>query len=788
MKRNKGYTFLNVAGLAIGIAACLIISFYIRNELSYDDYHTESDRIYRIAVDIQSSRTNRIFATTCGPLAPALKKDFPQVDAAVRLWRQNNKLIKYGKKNAFYEDNFFLVDPSIFDVFTIPLSKGTMETALNRPNTLLIAEETAKKYFGAEDPIGKTVLVNDEPFEVTGVMKHLADNSHMKFNLITSLATVEKESWFNEDIQNWHSTMYYTYIKVTPNTNISDFAKEIETAANRYVGDVIKGWGTTYRYFLQPIKSIHLHSDLSNEAEVPGNAANVYIFIVVAVLIILIAALNYINLTTAQSSNRAKEIGVRKAVGAAKSSIFNQFLGESILLTLFALISALLLVMAIKPLFEHLSGQVYHLGQIFTFQFTGVLLGLTLLVGILAAIYPALFLSSFRPVTVLKGKIDMGNKGTLLRQILVVSQFTISIILIVGTLIVYKQLNYMKDQRLGFDKEQTLILPIKGGVSIADRLEQLKDEFGGHSSVVSVAASSSIPGKAVANYSASLLGEADDKSQSMYYLFVDADFLNTYGIEMIAGRPFDKRMQTDAETTFLINEKAVSAFGWASPEEAIGKRLSTGFQAMGQIIGVYKNFNYRSLQAPIEPLIMAVVPWRFNYISLKLNTANLSSTTAFVEKKWHKLFPQSPYEYFFLDEEFNRQYTTDEKMGRTFLVFTGIAIFISCLGLFGLATFVAKQRTKEIGIRKVLGASVTGIVELLSKDFIKLVLLALVIASPLAWWAIHQWLQGFAYRINIEWWVFLVAGLVAVLIAQLTVSIQAIRAAVANPVDSLRDE
>jgi len=788
MNRNKGYTFLNVAGLAIGIAACLIISFYIRNELSYDDYHTDSDRIYRVAVDIQSSKTNRVFATTCGPLAPALKKDFPQAEAAVRLWRQNNKLIKYGKKNAFYEDNFFLVDPSIFDVFTIPLSKGTMETALNRPNTLLIAEETAKKYFGEEDPIGKTVLVNDEPFEVTGVMEHLANNSHLKFNLITSLATVEKESWFNEDIQNWHSTMYYTYIKVTQNTNISDFAKEIETAANRYVGDVIKGWGTTYRYFLQPIKSIHLHSDLSNEAEVPGNAANVYIFIVVAVLIILIASLNYINLTTAQSSNRAKEIGVRKVVGAAKSSIFNQFLGESILLTLFALISALLLVLAIKPLFEHLSGQVYHLGQIFTFQFTGVLLGLTLLVGILAAIYPALFLSSFRPVTVLKGKIDMGNKGTLLRQILVVSQFTISIILIVGTLTVYKQLNYMKDQRLGFDKEQTLILPIQGGISIADRLEQLKDEFGSHSSVVSVAASSSIPGKAVSNYSASLLGEADDKSQSMYYLFVDADFLNTYGIEMIAGRPFDRRMQTDAENTFLINEKAVSAFGWASPGEAIGKRLSTGFQATGEIIGVYKNFNYRSLQAPIEPLIMAVVPWRFNHISLKLNTADLSSTTAFVEKKWHELFPQSPYEYVFLDEEFNRQYATDEKMGRTFLVFTGIAIFISCLGLFGLATFVAKQRTKEIGIRKVLGASVAGIVQLLSKDFIKLVLLALVIASPLAWWAINQWLQGFAYRINIEWWVFVVAGLAAVVIAQLTVSFQAIRAAVANPVDSLRDE
>ncbi|MDQ4139821.1 MAG: ABC transporter permease [Bacteroidota bacterium] len=788
ISRHKGYTFLNVAGLAIGIAACLIISFFVRNELSYDTYHANADRLYRVAVDIQSRADNRVFAQTSAPLAAALQSDFPQVEKAVRLNKQSSQLVTYGPEKSFYENNFYLADPAIFEVFTLPLVKGNAQTALNRPGTLVITEELAKKYYGNAEPLGKVLKVNNEPFEITGVLQSLPYNSHLKMDLITSLATWEKQDWYKDDVaKNWHSTMFYTYIKVKPQVDFPTFEKQIVTAADKYVADQIKDWGITYHYFLQPVKAIHLHSQLKDEAEVPGNAINVYILMVVAGLIIVIASLNYINLTTAQSANRAKEVGVRKVIGATKRPLILQFVSESLLLTFMALVLALIIVYTTRPLFETLSGQTYNFELIFTPQFILILLGLTLLLGIVAAIYPALFLSSFRPVSVLKGSISMGARGGSLRKTLVVCQFTISLMLLVGTIMVYRQLNFMKDQNLGFEKEQMLVLPVRG-TSIADNFEQIKTEFQSHPAVVSATTSASVPGQDVNNFSASLKGEADDKGQSMYYLFTDFDFLKTYGIQIIAGRDFDKTIQTDKETAFLINEKAVSAFGWATPEEAIGKKLAAGFGRDGEIIGVYKDFHYRSLQAPIEPLVLAVVPWRLNTISLRLNTKDLPATMAFVQKKWQELFPQNPYEYSFLDEEFNKQYQADEKIGRTFLVFTGIAIFIACLGLFGLATFIAQQRTKEIGVRKVLGASVANIVSLVSKDFVKLVLVSFVIATPLSYVLIQKWLENFASRIAVGWEVFAVAGLALLAIALLTVSYQSIKAALANPVKSLRTE
>ncbi|RDC65564.1 ABC transporter permease [Adhaeribacter pallidiroseus] len=762
--------------------------FFVRNELSYDTYHTAADRLYRVAIDIQSRADNRVFAQTSAPLAAALQRDFPQIEKAVRLVKQSNQLVTYGPGKSFYERTFYLADPQILEVFTLPLVKGNAQTALNRPGTLIITEELAKKYFGNTEPLGKILKVNQEPFEVTGILKNLPYNSHLKMDLITSLATWNKQDWYKKDVaENWHSTMFYTYIKVKEQVNIPAFEKQIKTAANKYVREQIKDWGVTYHYFLQPVKAIHLHSQLKDEAEVPGNAINVYILIVVAVLIIFIASLNYINLTTAQSANRAKEVGVRKVIGATKKALMMQFLCESLLLTFMALVLALAIVFLTRPLFEALSGQTYAFALLFTPQFILTLLGLTGLVGIAAAIYPALVLASFRPVTVLKGSLSLGAKGGGLRQALVVCQFTISLMLLVGTMMVYRQLNFMKDQNLGFEKEQMLVLPVRG-TSMADNYEQIKSEFQRHPAVVSATTSASVPGQEVQNFAVSLKDEADDKGQSMYYLFTDFDFLKTYGIPIIAGRNFDKTIQTDKESAFLINEKAVKAFGWATPEEAIGKKLAAGFGGDGEIIGVYKDFHYRSLQAPIEPLIMAMVPWRLNTISLRLNTKDLPATMAFVQKKWQELFPQNPYEYAFLDEEFNKQYQADEKIGRIFLVFTAIAIFIACLGLFGLATFVAQQRTKEIGVRKVLGASVSSIVSLVSKDFVKLVLVSFVIATPLSYVLIGKWLENFASRIAISWEVFVIAGLALLVMALLTVSYQSIRAALANPVNSLRNE
>jgi putative ABC transport system permease protein len=788
ISRHKGYTFLNVSGLAVGIASCILIFFFIRNELSYDTYHQDADRLYRVAIDIQSKADNRVFAQTGAPLVSALKKDFPQVEQAVQLWRWNSLLVKYGEEKSFYEDNFFLTTPEIFQVFTIPLIKGDPRTALSRPNTVVMAEETARKYFGNEEAVGKTITVNKNEYEVTGVIAKLPHNSHLKLNMLTSLATLEKEEWVQDVMTNWHSTMFLTYIKAKPSIDMAQFNKQIATTANAYVGDLIKEWGVNYAYFLQPVKDIHLHSNLSGEAEVPGSAINVYILSVVAILILLIACLNYINLTTAQAANRAKEVGVRKVVGASRTPLIFQFIAESLLLTIAALLLAIGVVYIVHPLFEQLSGQTIAFSQVITPLFITSLIAATLLLGVLSAAYPALFLSSFRPVSVLKGKLSMGAKGSTLRQVLVVCQFTISLMLIVGTMMVYRQLNFMKNENLGFAKEQVVVLPLRGGASIKDNYEQIKNEFTSHAPIAEATASASVPGRGVDNFSISLLGETDDRGQSMYYLFVDFDFLKLYNIAVVAGRAFNKNLASDAETAFMINEKAVRAFGWASAEEAIGKKLSTGFGRDGEIIGVYKDFHYRSLQAPVEPLVMAVNAERFKHISLKVQTNEVAATMAFVENKWKELFPNHPFEYFFLDEEFNKQYAADEKIGRTFLVFTSIAICVACLGLFGLATFTAQQRTKEIGVRKVLGASVPNIVLLLSKDFTKLVFIAFLIATPLSYVLIGKWLENFASRINIGWEAFIVAGIGVLLIALLTVSYQSIKAALMNPVKSLRNE
>lgn len=786
--RHKGYTFLNVAGLAVGIASCIIIFFFIRNELSYDTYHQDADRIYRVAIDIKSKADNRVFAQTSAPLVTALKKDFPQVEQAVQLWRWNSLLVKYGEEKSFYEDNFFLTTPQIFDVFTIPLIKGDSKTALSRPLTVIIAEETAQRYFDQQDPIGKMLTINKKEYEVTGVMANLPYNSHLKLNILTSVATLEKEEWYQEVASNWFSTMFYTYIKVKENIDLAQFKKQIATAADSYVGKQLKEWGSAYVYFLQPVKDVHLHSSLSGEAEVPGSAINVYILSVVAILILLIASLNYINLTTAQAANRAKEVGVRKVVGASRGPLIFQFISESLLLTTAGLLLAIGIVYMVHPFFESLSGLTINFNQMINLSFMASLIGITLLIGIISAAYPALFLSSFRPVSVLKGKLSMGAKGATLRRVLVVCQFTISLMLMVGTIMVYRQLNFMKDQNLGFSKEQVVVLPVRGGLSISENYEEIKNEFERHAAITDAAVSASVPGKGVDNFAVSLIGETDDRGQSMYYLFVDFDFLQLYNIGTVAGRAFDKNRATDAEKAFMINEKAVKAFGWSSPEEAIGKKLDTGFGRDGEIIGVYKDFHYRSLQAPVEPLIMAVNKERLNHISLKVQTKDLASTMTFVENKWQALFPSHPFEYFFLDEEFDKQYASDEKIGRTFLVFTSIAICVACLGLFGLATFTAEQRTKEIGVRKVLGASVPNIVLLLSRDFTKLVIVAFLIATPVSYLMIIKWLENFASRIDIGWGTFIIAGTAVLLIALLTVSYQSIKAALANPVKSLRNE
>lgn len=784
-QRHKGYSFINIAGFAIGMACCLIILIYVRHELSYDRYNKDVERIYRIVIDIRKPTTNRVFALVSPPVAPALKADYPQVEHAARALMPSNPRLVRRKDTLFYEDRFMYADQELFDVLTFQFIQGNSQEALTRPNTLVVSQRMAIKYLGNANPLGDTLEINQQEYEITGVVTDSPENTHLKYDLIASLETLK--DW--DEMTNWYSTMFYTYLKLKPGVNVEEFSSQISRLADKYVGEQLKSWGTIDHYFLQPISSIHLHSHLRYETEPPGNPVYIYIFSFVGLFILIIACLNFMNLSTARAANRAKEVGLRKVVGAQRLQLIGQFLGESLLVALLSLGLALAIARFAIPLLNDLTRISLRFDAFLNPVVLFSLVGGAIIVGLAAGLYPAFVLSAFRPAVTIKGTFPSGSRGLALRTVLVVSQFAISVVLIIGTLTMYKQFSFMKNQHLGFEKEQKLILPLRGGIDIQENYESVKDMFSKHSSITGVTASSSVPGRAVSNFSIKLVGEEDDKSQSMFHLHFDHDFIHDYGIEMATGRAFKKGMSTDIRGAFLINEAAVKAFGWSSPEEALGKRLQTGWGGrVNPIIGVTKNFHYRGLQTEVEPLVMEFMPEALDNITLSLDITNLKESLAFVESQWKALFPGNPFESFFLDADFDQQYRADEQVGSIFGIFTSLGLFIACLGLLGLASFMAESRTKEIGIRKILGSSVTGIVFMLSKQFTKWVLLANIIAWPVAYFAMHSWLQGFAYRINIGILTFVLSAMMALLIALLTVGYQAIRAAVANPVDALRYE
>jgi len=783
-QKHKGFTFINIMGFAVGLTCCLLILIYVCHELSYDQYHENADRIYRIVQDIRTQTSNRVFAPISPMVAPTLKKDFPQVEQAARLFPQGNVLVKWDDKK-FYETNLMVADNEIFEVLTIPFIKGNPEHALNRPLTIVISQTTAEKYFGTEDPVGKTLKVNNSDFEVTGMVVDAPDNTHLKYNLIVSMETLSK--W--DEMSNWHSTMFYTYLKLKSHVDFENFSKQVIHLADKYIGDTLEKWGEEYHYMLQPVSSIHLNSHLRYEMEPSGNPLYITIFSLVGAFILVIACLNFMNLSTARASNRAKEVGLRKVIGAKRNDLINQFLGESLLVVLLSLGLGLLTARLSIPVINRLFGATLSFEDLMNLPVILALIGGGILVGMGAGIYPAFLLSSFKPATTLKGVTIPVSKGFHLRTVLVVLQFTISVVLIIGTIIVYKQFDFMKSQYLGFDKEQKIILPLRGGISIKENYETVKDMFLKHPSVKNVSASSSVPGRGVSNFAIKLVGEEDDKNQSMFHLYFDHDFVPDYKIKILAGRSFKKELSTDVRGAFLINEAAVKAFGWSSPEEALNKRLQTGYGVrVNSIIGVTQNFHYRGLQSEVEPLVMEYMPDAFRYLTLSIDISNMNSTLSFVQSQWKSLFPGNPFESFFLDSDFDSQYEAEEKMGSIFGIFTGLGLFIACLGLLGLASFSAASRTKEIGIRKVLGASVSGIVVMMSKQFAKWILLANLIAWPMAYLAMHRWLQNFAYRTSLNIWIFIGAGILSLLIALLSVGYQSVKAAAVNPVDSLRYE
>jgi putative ABC transport system permease protein len=784
-QRHKGYSFINIAGFAIGMAVCLLILIYVRQEQSYDTYHQDGDRVYRIVQDIRTQTSNRVFAMISPMVAPTLKADYPQVEQAGRaLLAYQSRLVRR-EDTFFYEDRFMYADPELFDVLTIPFSQGNSQEALKRPRTLVISERMTLKYFGHDNPLGKTLEINNEIYEITGVVADPPENTHLKYDLIASMETLR--DW--EEMSNWYSTMFYTYLKLKPNVNGEEFSQQVSNLADKYVGEQLREMEDSYHYFLQPVSRIHLHSHLRYETEPSGNPLYDTIFSFVGLFILLIACLNFMNLSTAQAANRAREVGMRKVVGARRFQLIGQFLGESLLVTIFSLGLAIVLAKFAMPLINNVTGIALNFDQILNPVVLAGLIAGSIGVGLATGVYPALVLSAFRPISTLKGNLARGSRGFAMRNGLVVVQFAISVVLIVGTLIMVRQFNYMKNQHLGFEKEQKLVLPIRGGISILENYESVKNLFSENPFVQNATVSSSVPGRGVSNFGVSLVGEEDPKNQSMFHLYFDQDFIPLYGIEMVAGRAFQKEMSTDIAGAFLINEAAVAAFGWSSPEKAIGKRLKTGFGGrVNPIIGVTKNFHYRGLQTQVEPLVMEYNPQLFRYLTLSIDIADIKEIMAIVESQWKSLYPNNPFESFFLDTDFDQQYRSDEQVGKIFGIFTVLGLCIACLGLLGLASFTAESRTKEIGIRKVLGASVLGIAVMLSKQFTKWVLLANVIAWPAAYYIMSRWLKNFAYRTDINILIFVLSGLLVLAIALLTVSFQSIRAASTNPAESLRYE
>ena len=782
MRKHKVYSFINISGLAVSIACCLMILMHIRFESSYDNYHKDTDRVYRLGIDIDTPSFKRTFAPISYLEASYLKENFPQVEAVARFVSLNNVLVRKGE-TVFYEDNFIRADNDIFDVLTFPFIHGDPEKALIRPGTLVISESAGHKYFGNENPTGQTIQVSGDEFVITGVIADPPKNTHLQCGFIASMVESEIEDGMK---RHWHLNVFYTYIKFRPDIDAQALLPEIGAGANAHK-DIKEG--DKYTYFLQALNDIHLYSHISGELDPPGNPTYLLIFGVIAGLILIIASINFINLSTARAATRTKEVGMRKIVGAFRKQLITQFLGESLLTTLLAVFLGCLIVVSFLPLYSNLTEIPYTMRDLVRFDLLPAMTGIILFSGVIAGSYPAFFLSGFRPVAILKGRQGGRSKGNSLRRAMVVGQFIVSFILIAATIVVTQQIQYMKNKNLGFEKEQKIVIPVRQGASISDNFETVKAEFLKYSSVTGAAVSSGIPGRLAQGGNVKLVGEAEDMAQRMDYLFVDTDFIREYGITLAAGRAFQKELVTDRGSSFMINETAVRKFGWSQSAQALGKTIYTGYYGgKGEIIGVVKDFHFFGLQQEIGPVIIHIRPDLFRYISLTLSTENLGQTLAFVKNTWEALFPGIPFDYFFLDTYFDRFYREEEKVGTLVSVFGILAISIACLGILGLTAHTTQRRTKEIGIRKVIGASAARIAGLLTGEFVKWILFANFIALPAAYYILNKWLAGFAYRVGFSVWFLLVPSAFTLGLAALTVCYHTIKAAAANPVDSLRYE
>jgi putative ABC transport system permease protein len=792
--KYKFISFINLFGLTVGLTCCLLILSYILHEVSYDKFQPNADRTYRISRSFHNDQG--VESLHLSAIAPAfgepLKTEFPEIEKMTRILSNGNTAFVYGDKK-FFENKVYFADENLPDVFKVDVLKGNARKALEDPFSIMITEAIAKKYFGNEDPMDKLVkLDNNIPCKVAGVFKPFPSNTHLHPDVLISFNTLKDSTIYGEkNLQtSFGNNSFYTYIVLPKNYD----AQKMEARFPAFIDKAyhfpnepagFKGSKFTHLY-LHKLTDIHLRSHLDDEIEANGDIKRIYIFSVIGLFILLIACINYMNLSTARSVLRAKEIGIRKTVGAERKEIIAQFLSESVLIAWVAILFAFLLTALLLPLLNKFSTQEITIDILLKWQIIAPLLVTPFVVGILSGLYPALFMSSFQPVKVLKGVFRVqGNIS--IRKALVVVQFAISIILIISTAIVFSQLRYMQKKSLGLNKDY--IITLNNTAAFGNRFESFRNDLLQNGNIKNVARSSRIPSGRLLDAQNVALPAGDTVKPlqvDLKMVAVDYSFVPTYGIGMAAGRNFSTEYQTDS-SGYIINETAVSVLGWKSPSDAINKELIYG-GTKGRIIGVVKDFHFESLHQKIVPLLLFTNPNFLNRISVKLSGVNIAASLAAVENTWKKYLPETPYDYNFIDTQFAKLYDAEQRQESIFTAFAFIAIFIACLGLFGLSAFTISQRIKEIGIRKVLGADVSSIVTLLSKDFLKLVGIAAVIAFPVAWYAMHKWLEDFAYRISIPWWTFLFAAIVAAIIAFITISFQAIKAAVANPVKNLRTE
>ena len=793
--KHKGYTFINILGLAIGMTACLLILLFVRHELSYDGYHQNSDRIYRVAMAARWGGRDFDIAVVPAATAKTMVTDFPEVEDAVRFRQRGDYIVQY-KDQSFREEKIVFTDTTFFKLFSIPLLQGDADSALTDPYSIVLSRKTAQKYFRDEDPLGKTLKLDIRyDCKVTGIFEEIPDNAHFHFDILLSMESIEE----SRDLS-WGSQNFQTYILLRQDADPSALEAKFPEMLEKYmwpqfaqilgitVDEIHKSTDMWAKFYLQPLKSIHLHSDLLGELGPNNDIRYIYIFSAIALFILIIASINFMNLSTARAAGRAKEVGLRKVLGSQRRQLIIQYLMESTFLSFISIIFAIGIVVLALPAFNQLSGKSLEISTIFLQRMPFYLILLAVLTGFLAGSYPSFFISAFQPIQVLRGKMKIGVKSGMMRSALVVFQFTTSIILIIGTMVVFKQLRYIQNKNLGFNKEHVLILD--NAYLLEKQAKTFKEKMKTYPQILNASISGYLPVPSMrSNDGIFPEGKRNDEHSTSFQNWnVDYDYLETMGMKLVEGRFFSQEFSTDDQAA-VINQSVAKQFSWPDP---VGRRLGRIINQKGDIklytvIGVMEDFHFESLRENIGPLVMFLDESRGN-ISFRLKTQDVSSVIDLLEQQWKQFLPNQPFEYSFLDERFEQMYQSEHKIGKIFTVFASLAIFIGCLGLFGLAAFTAEQRTKEIGIRKVLGATSPRIIRLLLKEFVILVGIANLIAWPVAYLVMNRWLTDFAYRISPHILIFIFAGILTLVVALLTVSFQAVKAALADPIRSLRNE